>query len=409
MIRNPWHLLLGFFLVSALALHAQDIMLPSDDYKPRLRKRKIPDLIPPVPTFPPALSIPLAPLGYGPPGPTYLGRHRTLFSLDFLDENRLLVSFRAPNLMHRESGENNDSEIRQMRALVLSLPEGKVEAQTLWTVPGPDRYVWNLKNGSYLLRDHDGLALGNINLETKPFLPLTGSLLSLEVDPTRRVVVVNTLEPEKDAPANRPNVVARVVDLDSAEVLKTQRASQAIQSPINSEGFLNITHDKLDQWSLHLDEFAGTSKVVAHIESTCQPTASFLADAETLIAGCTLAHNRKLTGVTLTNPSKELWEFDTPDFLIAPLLTTAPDGSHFARETVVLKNPKPAPDTLWVKAVKAQVVRIYDSSTGKVVLETKVSPPLDGGGNVAISPSGKRIAVLSAGAIQVFDLPANQQ
>ncbi|HUB28684.1 MAG TPA: hypothetical protein VL967_03265 [Terracidiphilus sp.] len=406
-IRCSRHLLFGLSLACALVLHAQDIMLPSDDYKPRLRKRKIPDLIPPVPTFPPVLSIPLAPLGYGPPGPTYLGRHHVLFSLDFLDETRLLVSFRAPNLMHRESGSDAENEIRQMRAIVLSLPSGKVETQTLWTVPGPERYVWTLNNGAFLLHDHDGLLLGNVKLDTSHFLQLAGSLLSLDIDPTRKIAVVNTLEPEKDASANRPAVVARVVDLGSGHVIKTIKTSQPIQSPINSEGFLNITHDKLDQWSLRLDEFAGTNSVVAHIESTCQPTSSFIAGHEVLIAGCTLTKNRKLSAVSIDNPSKQLWEFETPDFLIPPLFATAPDGSDFARETVVLKNPKPAPDTLWIKAVKAQVVRIYDSNTGKALLETKVSPPLDGGGNVAISPSGKRIAVLNTGAIQVFDLPAN--
>jgi len=31
---------------------------------------------------------------------------------------------------------------------------------------------------------------------------------------------------------------------------------------------------------------------------------------------------------------------------------------------------------------------------------------LDAGGNVAISPTGRHVAVLSAGAIQVFELPA---
>jgi len=30
---------------------------------------------------------------------------------------------------------------------------------------------------------------------------------------------------------------------------------------------------------------------------------------------------------------------------------------------------------------------------------------LDAGGNVAISPSGRRVAVIVSGAIQVFDLP----
>jgi hypothetical protein len=34
-----------------------------------------------------------------------------------------------------------------------------------------------------------------------------------------------------------------------------------------------------------------------------------------------------------------------------------------------------------------------------------LSPVLDAGGNVAISPSGRRVAVLNAGAVEVFELP----
>jgi hypothetical protein len=39
-------------------------------------------------------------------------------------------------------------------------------------------------------------------------------------------------------------------------------------------------------------------------------------------------------------------------------------------------------------------------------METPISPTFDAGGNVALSPSGRRLAVLNAGAIEVFDLPA---
>jgi hypothetical protein len=51
-------------------------------------------------------------------------------------------------------------------------------------------------------------------------------------------------------------------------------------------------------------------------------------------------------------------------------------------------------------------VRVFDAANGKVALEAPASPALDAGGNVAISPSGRRVAVLNDGAIQVFELPA---
>ena len=54
--------------------------------------------------------------------------------------------------------------------------------------------------------------------------------------------------------------------------------------------------------------------------------------------------------------------------------------------------------------IKGQLVRVFNAATGALELETSASPILDAGGNVAFSPSGRRVAVLNAGAIQVFDI-----
>jgi hypothetical protein len=51
------------------------------------------------------------------------------------------------------------------------------------------------------------------------------------------------------------------------------------------------------------------------------------------------------------------------------------------------------------------MVRVLNAATGKVVLEAPLTPMFDGGGNVAMSQSGERVAILSGGAIQVFQLP----
>jgi hypothetical protein len=92
-----------------------------------------------------------------------------------------------------------------------------------------------------------------------------------------------------------------------------------------------------------------------------------------------------------------------------PLLVMAPDGSRLARETLVLKrtvNEYKHKPLLSADDLMGQMVRVFDAADGKVMLEAPVSPMLDGGGNVAISPSGRRVAILNAGAIQVFELAA---
>jgi hypothetical protein len=69
------------------------------------------------------------------------------------------------------------------------------------------------------------------------------------------------------------------------------------------------------------------------------------------------------------------------------------------------QTPQADSETLWVKDVRGQVVRVFDAADGKLALEQPVDPVLDAGGNVAISPSGRRVAALNKGAIEVFDLP----
>ena len=91
---------------------------------------------------------------------------------------------------------------------------------------------------------------------------------------------------------------------------------------------------------------------------------------------------------------------------IWPLVVRSPDGSRLARETLAVDHPISASSPLYSEEIKGQLVEVLDAANGRVVLEAPASPVLDAGGNVAISPTGRRVAVLNAGAIQVFELPA---
>jgi hypothetical protein len=108
----------------------------------------------------------------------------------------------------------------------------------------------------------------------------------------------------------------------------------------------------------------------------------------------------------MATDGRRLWENMTSGASIWPLLVWSPDGSRLARETLAVGRFVNAYAPLDSEDVKGQLVRVFDAADGKVALETRANPVLDAGGNVAISPSGRRVAVLNAGAIQIFDLPA---
>ncbi len=143
------------------------------------------------------------------------------------------------------------------------------------------------------------------------------------------------------------------------------------------------------------------------MDSACPPSFDFLSEGEVLATGCTGLGDRKLAAMDLSG--RRLWEDSISASAIWPLVVKAPDGSRVAQETLAVTHSVNPFEPLDSQDVKGQLVRVFNAADGKVALEALASPALDSGGNVAISPSGRRVAVLNAGAIQVFDLPAPPQ
>ncbi len=388
------------------------------------KERPLPDRLPEKPSLPPALTIPVEPMGFSAPGPIYLGQRNCMVSLDFLDENRLLFTFRVPGLMHRDpSGEGTDE--RQIRAVVLSLPAGTVAAEALWTVHDRVRYLWTLKDGHFLLRDRDGIQEGDAALNLKPLLHFPGPLLWMEMDPSQHYLVTNSKEPAEaeqrpgDVPSpptaqasmtvdgqkhGAPELVVRILRIDSGQVMLVSRTRAAVHLPINSDGYIESLRGNGEQWIMNLNYFTGGSTILGRVNSTCPPNIDFISQRELLVTACENLGAHKL--VAMSTDGHRLWEDLISPQAVWPLLVMAPDGSRLARETLAVSHEVNAYSPLDSDDIKGQLVRIFDAASGKVALEAPATPALDAGGNVAISPSGRRVALLNAGAIEVFDLPA---
>jgi len=440
-------------LVAALIGHAQSGG-PFPPLPPGSgRLPKILDRYPDSPSISPTSTIPVGPLGFSVPGENYLLRRESLVSLDFLGEDRILFTFHVPRLMQRDAAENSDNKKQQIQALVLSLSTGKIESRATWTVPDRSRYLWMLNDGHFLLRVDDGLDEGDAQLQMKPNLRVDGRLLWIEMDPMQQVMIANSLEPadasqktaeakasesnpgergsrDKNAPelgsATAPStdpyaatidrhkplrqsvLVARTEKLGTGEVMHESRVpwtNQTSDWPMNSEGYLEMSLDKADQWLLELNSYSGESRELARIESSCPPQYNFVSESELLLMTCDPDSGWNLKAVSTRGDS--FWETRTAMNAMVPLLVTASNGLRVARETMLLKRSVDKYKRLvGAQDFQGQIVKVFNAADGKMVLESPLTPIFDGGGNVAISPSGQRAAILNAGAIQVFQLPA---
>ena len=402
-----------------------------------VKERALSGAFPLKPSLAPTWTIPVEPLDFSPPGPLYLGERNAMVSLDFIDENRILFTFRVPGLIHRElkPGDTGESDERQIRAVVLTLPAGNVEAEALFTVHDRARYLWMLKDGHFLLKDEENLQQGDAHLDLKPLLRFPGPLLWLELDPTQQFLVSNSLEPSAtpakagdvgspatasatvtqdgessssnpggEPSAQPPDLILRILRRDSGQVMLVSRVRSTVHLPINAEGYLESLRGRVEEWVLNLNFFTGGSRILGSVNSSCMPTPEFLSPQVVLLIGCDAAGAQKL--VAMSVDGKTLWDDLNPETAIWPLLVPSPNGLRVAQETLAVNHSISAYAPLSNDDVKGQLVRVLDAATGDVVLESPLSPVLDAGGNVAISPSGRRVAVLNAGAVQVFELPA---
>jgi hypothetical protein len=179
----------------------------------------------------------------------------------------------------------------------------------------------------------------------------------------------------------------------------------AIRLPINADGYLESLRARDGKWLLNLNYFTGGSALLGKLDSTCSPALDFISQREVLASVCNTVGDRKL--VAMTTDGRRLWDKTLPSTQVWPRLAMASNGLRLAREILAITHPIDASSPFSKEDIKGQIVEVYDAASGQVALTAPANPPLDAGGNAAISPSGRRVAVLNSGNLQIFELPAS--
>jgi hypothetical protein len=331
----------------------------------------------------------------------------------------------VPGLIRRTNRNEETENARNIRAVVLRLPQGNVESETVWTLHDRSRYLYNLGNGQFLLRDSNTIQIGDASLQLKPFLKFPGSVLWVELDPSRKFLVTGSNEPPTqasrpgdvgspatagtdvatDAPGSsgRSDTILRILRREDAKVVLISHVRSAVHVPINGEGYLDLQRSNGMAWTLNFDSFSGGVTSVGQIDSACMPLLDFISPGEVLATTCNSSGDPKLIAVGLNG--KRLWQSSSIGSSIWPVLVTNATGTRIGRESLMTGREMATIAPLEPEDIKGQDVQILDAATGKLVLRAAATPVFDIGGNVAISPSGARVAIMMGGNLQIFELP----
>ena len=350
----------------------------------------------------PSLSLPVAPLGFAMPGEYYLGHNESLLSIDFLDEQHLLFTFRVPGLLHRETPANEEEAEREIRALVLHLPSGAITAESQWKLHGYSRYLWLLPGGHFLLRDRNTLMEGDAGLHLHPGLTFSGELRWIEPDQEGKWIVAGLREEPTESSSETPLLPTKI------EIIRRQDAqvlaeSYAARRPVpGAESYLTTRYREGLDWDILRHLSSGTTVLSGAVRSGCNPLLSFVGHAEILATECDTLGGWKLAALSLHG--EPLWEVVGQENASHPLLLSSASGARLMRESMMMSHALLGHTSVTPSDVRSQQLDVMDAASGKTVFTAQAWPVLDAGGNAAISPSGNRVAVFMGDAIRIFDL-----
>jgi hypothetical protein len=413
---------------------------------------------PPPPAGQPEERIPVEPLGYRPPGSLYMLSGRAFSSLDFIDAHHLLFTFHQPRLMRREPNPDRFEDDQVIQAVVLSLPGGTVQASSEWRMHDRWRYLWALGGGKFLVRQKNSYSLTDASLKLHSYIDVPTPVLSTEVSPDGRVLVVehqyerHTAEQhhkleaqaqEYGEPPPPEDTQITVVNIASREILAALRTASPISVPITSTGYVGVSKDKDvaqglagvngespseakdakdkdeghgvaknkgggqfdDEFLVRFIPFTGDSVVLGRVASQCTPHENFLNQKALIIESCGLKQGDIFLDAWTTD-GKKLWTGRRDGHLVWPTFAYSRKGDRFAVSMLHVSHFIDLLDSLNDEDVREQVVQVFDSATGALLLATNASPILTAGQNFALSDDGERLAVLREGAIEIYHVPS---
>jgi len=409
-------------------------------------KNQPPSPAPPRPV--PQFRIPLAPLGYKPQLPAHLLSGESVRTIDFVDNNHLLLTYSLHGLIHRQPECSVDDNQQMVQAVLLELPTGRIMARQNWRMCDHARYLWPLGHGRFLLRQSsrigvvaplEGLPAANSTtaataiaetwLTPHPILHFDGPMMAINLSPDGHLLIVQYQVPTtvpsleklpgitKDG-LGLTQIESRTIsvnlytlnpDAEHVSQIYAQRfgdlrTGSVLWIPLIPSGYLESVDDGTGKrWQISLVGLNKYRTNLAPIDSTCKPTMAFLSDRTYEAIICPPNLQQKALAIYSLDVGL-LWmqRFEQP--FTGETQSLAPDAGRFALSVLSTLYKTSHFEAVNGDNTTGQWIRVYDTLSGAIVTTVEAVPIQQDGHNYALSPDGLRLALLGSDEINVFAL-----
>ena len=375
--------------------------------------------------------ITLESIGFEPPSKQMISSGASVFTLHYVDDSHILVTFGVRRLLKRLPDCPPTDQDRTVAAVLIEAGSGKVLAHAEWRVHDLGQYLWSLGNGHFLLRTQDHLVTfsplaGHSSADAFQLHPALASarpIGAVLLSPTASLLTVETFDPpskdgstaygDPDRSAPRPVQINfyRVSNLPSNtdEVRFVNaggvRSSHATELPLDASGFVDVVEEGGLHWAFNFNTFAGKVTELSPFESSCHPIPHLVSRSEFVSFGCHNGGARMVLG-GFNLRGEEMWEQNFFDPYILPTFSFAPTAGRFALSRVIVSGALPDVSAFAPDLLTGQSITVYQTESGRQLLNLQASPAQRSSQNFSLSPDGMSLAVLRDTAIEIHRLPA---
>ncbi|MFC6647371.1 hypothetical protein ACFQBQ_17695 [Granulicella cerasi] len=381
----------------------------------------------------PVARIKLSDFGAPAVGGRLLDVGASMFTVDFVDSEHLLVTYSSRTLVKRSDLQERDSDARNVTAAILTLPSGSVVATTEWLLHDHARYLWALGDGRFVVRMGKLFSIMDVRAQMggkdpflrKAFEHWPGEPISIIPSPDSQIfAAIRQLPPkEQHGPVvklgetsdNQPKAeylmsYFRVREDGETHPAGAVKAAIPIALPMNADGYLWTEEKNRNVWAFSFNPFGGAKPVaMGEMPSACPPRARLLSHSQFAVISCQGISQDPRVQV-LGFDGHEVWEEDFPAFPETPSFITAPAAGRFAMSFRRAAVGSPAPGTMQpdpsARPAFDQEVRVYQSESGDLLLKLALSPVMETAENFDLTADGRELVVLEGDELQLYDLPA---
>jgi hypothetical protein len=182
------------------------------------------------------------------------------------------------------------------------------------------------------------------------------------------------------------------------------RAPAPMMLPMDADGYLWPSDAKRGAWPVSFNEFGGKEVKIVNVDSSCPPRLQMVSRFEFLAFTCK-GTDARVRLKSYGMDGHETWEDTLSGTYGVPEMAFAPEAGRFALSRII----SPAGDLNFGSVIPdgaTQEVRVYQTESGDLLLKVPTSPVTRYAENFDLSEDGLVAAVVNAGVIQVYKLPA---